>query len=102
MNNFDQLFNLNASIEDSVNKRKLLIEKFGLEEGMPLEKTYCQRVTSQEYLNDGQKQTERSLVNLINHIIDDPKITLKQKKLKLKALKQIHPEVYDNYFSSYF
>ena len=50
-------------------------------------------------MESSKEQTTKALVDLINNMIDDPKISLKQKKLKLRALQRIHPEVYDKYFS---
>jgi hypothetical protein len=55
-----------------------------------------------DYSACAKEQTNKALVDLINHIIDDPQITLKQKKLKLKALKRIHPDIYEQHFAGYF
>ena len=59
-------------------------------------------MSSKEFEESSKEETTKALVDLINHLIDDPKITLKQKKLKLKALQHIHPEVYEKYFSDVF
>jgi hypothetical protein len=67
-----------------------------------LEKLFCKRQTNQEYVESSKELTQKSLIDLINHIIDDPQISLKQKKLKLKALQRIHPDIYENNFSNLF
>ena len=98
LNNFDYLFKLNPQIEESISKRRVLMQKYGQEEAL-IEKTFCKRLTNKEYSNSSKEQTTKALVDLINHIIDDPQISLKQKKLKLKALKRIHPEIYEEHFA---
>lgn len=101
LNNFDNLFKLNKTIEESIRKRKLLMQRYGQEEAL-LEKLYCKQVSSEQFEETAREETTRALVELINHIIDDPQITLKQKKLKLKALQRIHPEIYEKHFADYF
>ena len=66
------------------------------------EKLYCKRITTQEFKENSKDETCKALVDLINHIIDDPQVSLKQKKLKLKALQRIHPEVYEKHFANFF
>ena len=101
LNNFDNLFKLNKPIEESIGKRKLLMQRYGQEEAL-LEKLYCKQLSSNEFEETSKEETSRALVELINHIIDDPQISLKQKKLKLKALQRIHPEIYEKHFADYF
>ena len=64
-----------------------------------LEKLYCKKMTNKEFNEKSKEETTKALVDLINHIIDDPQISLKQKKLKLRALQRIHPEIYEKHFS---
>ena len=56
-------------------------------------------MTNKEFNEKSKEETTKALVDLINHIIDDPQISLKQKKLKLRALQRIHPEIYEKHFS---
>ncbi|CAF0712157.1 unnamed protein product [Brachionus calyciflorus] len=100
LNNFDNLFRLTKSIEESINKRRLLA-KNGREEAL-LEQIYCKKLSTKEYKDNSKEETTKALVDLINHIIDDPQISLKHKKLKLKALQRIHPEIYEKYFADLF
>lgn len=101
LNNFDHLFKLSKSLEESICKRRLMRHKYGHEEAL-IEKSFCKRMTNKEYIDGSKDQTTKALVDLINHIVDDPQISLKQKKLKLKALQRIHPEIYEKYFSDLF
>lgn len=64
-----------------------------------LEKLYCKKMTNKEFNDSSKEETTKALVDLINHIVDDPQISLKQKKLKLRALQRIHPDIYEKHFS---
>jgi hypothetical protein len=66
---------------------------------LTLEKLYCKQMTSKEFNEKSKEETTKALVDLINHIVDDPQISLKQKKLKLRALQRIHPDIYEKNFS---
>ena len=76
----------------------LILEKFGREEAL-LEKNYCKQFSAKDYLKVSKEETTGALVALINHIIDDPKISLKQKKKKLKMFEGTHPEIYSKFFA---
>ena len=56
-------------------------------------------MTNKEFNDSSKEETTKALVDLINHIVDDPQISLKQKKLKLRALQRIHPDIYEKHFS---
>ena len=43
--------------------------------------------------------TSKLLVDLVNRIVDDPSVSLKQKKAKLAALRRVHPHVYEQHFA---
>lgn len=101
LNHFDSLFKLTKPIKDSIGKRKLLMQRYGQEEAL-LEKLYCKQLSCEQFEETSKEETTKALVDLINHIIDDPQITLKQKKLKLKALQRIHPDVYEKNFADFF
>lgn len=65
-----------------------------------LEQIYCKKLSGKEYIDNSKEETTKALVDLINHIIDDPQISLKHKKLKLKALQRIHPDIYEKHFAN--
>jgi len=101
LNNFDDLFRLPESFKETVARRRLMATKFGHEEPVP-DRLYCKRLTAKEFVDAGKDETEKALVSLINQIVDDPLISLKQKKLKLKALQRIHPDIYEKHFAELF
>lgn len=98
LNNFDHLFKLDKCLMESIGKRLLILERFGREEAF-LEKNYCKQFSTKDYLKVSKEETTSALVELINHIIDDPKISLKQKKKKLKMFEETHPDIYQKFFS---
>ncbi|RNA25137.1 DEP domain-containing 7-like, partial [Brachionus plicatilis] len=98
LNNFDNLFRLTKSIEESIGKRRIMVQN-GHEEAL-LEQVYCKKLSDKEYNEKSKEETSKGLIDLINHIIDDPQISLKHKKLKLKALQRIHPDIYEKNFAN--
>ncbi len=100
LNNFDLLFKQTKSIEELVSKRCKHMQKYGKEIEAPIENLYCKQMTVQQYEHVTMEETSKALVDLINKMIDDPKVSLKQKKLKLKALQRIHPDVYEKNFAN--
>lgn len=98
LNNFDNLFRMTKSIEESINKRRVMAQN-GHEEAL-LEQIYCKKISNKEYDEESKEETTKALIDLINHIIDDPQISLKHKKLKLKAMKRIHPDIYEKHFAN--
>ena len=65
-----------------------------------VEPAYCCRVSSDEYRRQQASTTESALVALINAVIDDTKLPLKDKKTKLKLFKAAHPLVFEEHFSN--
>ena len=61
--------------------------------------SYCTRVSEDEFRKQQSEGTEAALVDLINKILDDTHIPLKEKKHRLKQLQKHHPEIYTKYFS---
>ncbi|XP_063970858.1 DEP domain-containing protein 7-like isoform X1 [Lytechinus pictus] len=58
---------------------------------------FCQTVTTEQF--EVQSYTNEALKNLMNSIIDDTKLSLKEKKQKLKHLQKTHAEVYNRHFA---
>ena len=54
----------------------------------------CQRVSLLEYEQQKKQFTEKELENLINLILDDLSMSLKEKKGILKAIQKHHPEAF--------
>ncbi|XP_033007733.1 DEP domain-containing protein 1A isoform X3 [Lacerta agilis] len=60
--------------------------------------SYCERITSQEF--DAQKifTSQAAVAELLESIIKDRKLTVKDKKKKLKQFQKEYPEIYRNRF----
>ena len=63
-----------------------------------LDSSFCRRVSMEEFERQSKTCTEESLINLINSILDDTKISLKEKKNKLKAFQKSYPDLYERNF----
>ena len=63
------------------------------------EPTFCARVTPDEFKQQQTETTETVLVSLMNAILDDHKMALRDKKNHLKQFQKHHSELYDRNFS---
>ncbi|XP_070533301.1 DEP domain-containing protein 7-like isoform X3 [Ptychodera flava] len=61
--------------------------------------TYCEKITKMEFEEQKMSLTNQALQELMNVVIDDLTLTLKEKKQKLKLLNKHHPEVYSRHFA---
>jgi hypothetical protein len=66
------------------------------------DKQYCKKISAVEYENSVKENTTKCLVELANHLIDDSKISLKEKEKKLRLLAHMHPDIYQQHFSNMF
>lgn len=122
-NNFDHLFLMSHELQETIEKRHSLILKndqdtdhqiisIGKNSSIKpllnflkinhLDKQYCKRLTMKDYEAIGKEETVKCLVDLTNSLIDNVNISLKEKKNRLKQLKQTHPEIYQKHFSNIF
>lgn len=62
------------------------------------ESSYCDRVSKEEYVKQSKDCTEESLVNLMNTVLDDTNISLKEKKHRLKQFQKSYPQLYERNF----
>ncbi|XP_030844492.1 DEP domain-containing protein 7 [Strongylocentrotus purpuratus] len=60
---------------------------------------FCQMVTTEQFEVEDQYYTKEALRNLMNTIIDNTKLSLKEKKQKLKMLQKAHPDIYNKHFA---
>lgn len=60
---------------------------------------FCETVTVEKFEVQDHANTIEAVRQLMNFIIDDTKIPLKEKKQKLKMLQKSHPEIYCQHFS---
>ncbi|KAK2185732.1 hypothetical protein NP493_225g03035 [Ridgeia piscesae] len=63
------------------------------------EPTFCTRVTEDEFKKQQIEETEGALVSLMNAILDDHKMALKEKKNRLKQFQKHHNELYKKNFA---
>ena len=63
------------------------------------EPTLCDRVSLEDYEKQKDEFTSKTIVDLVNYIIDDTRCSLKEKKLRLKQVQKSHPMLYDKHFS---
>lgn len=58
----------------------------------------CRRVSLYEYEQQTKQSTKRELENLINQVLDDLTMSLKEKRNILKAMQKHHPEAFSTQF----
>ncbi|XP_074656145.1 DEP domain-containing protein 7-like isoform X2 [Tubulanus polymorphus] len=93
------IFDIPKSIRDTALVRLHNLKTGNLQPIM--EHTYCDRVTSEEFHRQTAQQTEHALKDLLNSILDDTNISLKEKKHKFKQFQKHHPTIVQKYFSDY-
>ena len=59
---------------------------------------YCEQVTGEEFERQQMEETERALVDLINSILDNTAMSLKEKKQRLKQFQKYHGDIYKKHF----
>jgi len=52
-----------------------------------------------DYQRLTEEATNSSLVQMMNMIIDNPKMALKEKKQKLRQFRKYHPHIYSKHFT---
>lgn len=64
-----------------------------------VDNTFCRQVSVDEYDKQAEECTQNALVSLMNNILDDTKLSLKDKKQRLKQFQKYHPALYSRHFS---
>jgi len=64
--------------------------------GLPV---YCVRISSAEYARQSVDDTESAIVELTNSMLDDTKLTLREKRRHLRHLARHHVDIYSRHFS---
>ena len=59
---------------------------------------YCDRVSREEYARQSKDCTQEGLVAMMNDLLDDTKVTLKEKKQRLKQFQKCYPTLYEEHF----
>ena len=63
------------------------------------EVTFCSRVSEDEYKKQTTDFTQTAIVDLMNAIIDNTRLSLKDKKHRLKQFQKTYPDLYNDRFS---
>jgi len=60
----------------------------------PFPITFCKRVPGKVYENEKVTELEKAMLDLLEQILFDPKMTVKEKEKKLRKFKELHPNIY--------
>lgn len=64
--------------------------------GLPV---YCVRISTDEYAQQSVDGTEAAIVDLTNSMLDNTKLTLREKRRYLRHLARHHADIYGRHFS---
>nr|KAG5711121.1 hypothetical protein BaRGS_004765 [Batillaria attramentaria] len=64
-----------------------------------IDTTFCDRVSREEYQRQARDCTQDALISLMNNVLDDTKVPLKEKKHRLKQFQKCYPTLYEEHFS---
>lgn len=92
----EAIFTVPPEVEAQVHRQLQKLAK-GNDDAV-LEMVYCEQITELEFEHQREDATETALVELMNSIIDDTNIPLKDKKQWLKKLQRCHPDVFSRNF----
>ncbi|XP_050390420.1 DEP domain-containing protein 7 isoform X1 [Patella vulgata] len=97
MDNLSDIFRVPESVQD-----KVALKIYRLKTGDPLpilESTFCERISKEEYEKKTYEETQLAIVEIMNTILDDIKLPLKEKKQKLKQFQKFYPLLYQRHFA---
>ena len=60
---------------------------------------YCKQVSAEEYQSQAEHCTNKALVDMMNGIVDNTSMSLKEKKQRLKQFQKCYPQLYAKHFS---
>ncbi|CAL1542289.1 unnamed protein product [Lymnaea stagnalis] len=96
MNNADQMFTIPRYV-----RKKVAIKLYQLKTGKAMldcEASYCNRVSKEEFERQSKDCTEVSLIDLMNTVLDDTSLSLKEKKHRLKQFQKSYPDLFEQNF----
>ena len=94
----DSIFNVPKMIRNRVNAR---IDDLKTGEVSPVrDNTYCAQVTSEEYSRQAEDCTTLALIDMMNGILDNTSMSLKEKKQRCRQFQKCHPKIYTKHFST--
>ncbi|XP_033113773.1 DEP domain-containing protein 7-like [Anneissia japonica] len=96
MDHYEKMFTIPESVKKSVDDR---IKKWKNGEDILSEvQQFCVRISLQDFHDQCITTTEKAIKDLMNKIIDDTALTLKEKKQRIKQLHKHHKGIYDKHF----
>jgi len=60
---------------------------------------YCEQISTAEYARQSVEDTEAAVVDMTNFVLDDTKLTLREKRRYLRRLSRHHADIYHRHFS---
>ncbi|KAK3774571.1 hypothetical protein RRG08_035001 [Elysia crispata] len=96
MINVDKVFTIPRVVRE-----KVALRLYQLKTGKPLltcELSFCRRVSKEEFERQSKNCTKNSLIDLMNSVLDDTKMSLKEKKNRLKQFQKSYPDLYEQNF----
>ncbi|KAK7107316.1 DEP domain-containing protein 7-like [Littorina saxatilis] len=97
MQNMPEMFTIPRSLREKVSL-KLYQIKTG--QNVPdFDTAFCDRVSREEYNRQARDCTQEALIAMMNNVLDDTKVTLREKKNKLKQFQKCYPTLYEENFA---
>lgn len=96
MINVDKVFTIPRTVRE-----KVAVRLYQLKTGKPLlacELSFCNRVSKEEFDRQSKNCTQSSLIDLMNSVLDDTNMSLKEKKTRLKQFQKSYPQLYEQNF----
>lgn len=60
---------------------------------------FCRQISTTEYQQQTEECTNTELVKMMNSVIDNPRMSLKDKKQRLRQFRKYHPHIYAKHFT---
>ncbi|ESO89191.1 hypothetical protein LOTGIDRAFT_106755, partial [Lottia gigantea] len=97
LDNLIEIFTIPDDIREKV---ALRIYRLKTGDNLPVvETTFCQRLPKDEYEKQAYEGTQEAIVSIMNTILDDIKLPLKEKKNRLKQFQKFYPLLYQQHFA---
>ncbi|RUS81013.1 hypothetical protein EGW08_011218 [Elysia chlorotica] len=96
MLNVDKVFTIPRNVRE-----KVAVRLYQLKTGTSLldcELSFCSRVSKEEFERQSKNCTQNSLIDLMNSVLDDTNMSLKEKKNRLKQFQKSYPQLYEQNF----
>lgn len=100
MDNHQEIFRVPCMVKTQVEERIIFLnrEKIHYTLDDPSSITYCEQVSKVEYENQRLTHSERALVGLLDGIMNDKRLSQKEKKKRLKQFKEAYPKIHAERF----